>query len=40
MGVLVAVAPIWARQTSQLSASREQQVRDAERADEDSRPDA
>ena len=33
VGVLVAVAPIWARQTSQLSASREQQVRDAERAD-------
>lgn len=33
VGVLVALAPMWVRQTSQLSASREQQVRDAERAD-------
>lgn len=33
VGVLVALAPIWVRQTSQLSATREQQVRDSERAD-------
>lgn len=33
VGVLVALAPIWVRQTSQLSATSERQVRDAERAD-------